>query len=124
MRFLLGIVSGLCGRLADAAFTIVKAQAAAAYVRCVVKVREAFVALIGLAAFLLLALAGFVLIHVALFVWLPWSIDVKALVLLILGAAYFGLGIAAVLSINSDKAWMKFAKVDALIAGLGGRQSS
>ena len=119
MRFLLGIMPGLCGRLADAALTIVKAEAAAAYVRCVVKVREVFAALVSLAAFLLLALAGFVLVHVALFVWLPWSIGIKALVLLILGAAYFGVGLAAALSSNSDKAWMKFAKVDGLLAGPG-----
>src|SRR5512143_1949663 len=112
-------MSGFCNRLAGAALTIVKAEAAAAYVRCVVKVREVFVALVSLAAFLLLALAGFVLVHVALFVWLPWSIGVKALVLLILGAAYFGVGLAAALSINSDRAWMKLAKVDELLSGLG-----
>ncbi len=122
MRFLLGIMSGLCGRVADAALTIAKAEAAAAYVRCVLKVREAFVALLSLATFLLLALAGFVLIHVALFAWLPWSMPVKALVLLMLGVVYLGCGLAAAFAISSDRTWMKFAKVDKLLEAIGSRR--
>jgi len=59
------------------ALTIVRAEAAAAYVSCVMKVRQTFVALLSLAIFLLLTLAGFVLIHVAVFAWLPWSLGAK-----------------------------------------------
>lgn len=119
MRFIQGILSAVCGRLVGAALTIVKAEAAAAYVSCVLKVRRAFVALLSLASLLLLALSGFMLIHVALFVWLPWSLWIKALVLLILGVVYLGCGLACTLAISSDRAWMKFAKVDRILADLG-----
>lgn len=122
MRFIQGILSAFCGRLMDAALTIVKAEAAAAYVSCVLKVRRAFVALLSLACFLLLALAGFVLIHVALFAWLPWSLGVKALLLLILGAVYVTCGLVVVLSISSDRTWMKFAGIDRIMAGVGPRR--
>ena len=122
MRFIQGILSAFCGRLVDAALAIVKAEVAAAYVSCVRNVRRVFVALLSLACLLLLALAGFVLIHVAIFVWLPWSLGVKALVLLILGAAYIACGLAAVLSVSSDRTWMKFAGVDKIMAGLGSRR--
>ncbi len=119
MRFIQGILSAVCGRLVDTALTIVKAEAAAAYVSCVLKVRSAFIALLSLALFLLLALSGFMIIHVALFAWLPWSLTTKALVLLILGGVYLGCGLACALVISSDRAWMKFAKVDRILAGLG-----
>lgn len=121
MRFIQGISSAVCCRLVGAAMTIVKAEAAAAYVSCVLKVRRAFVALLSLAAFLLLALSGFSLIHVALFVWLPWSLATKALALSILGVIYLGCGLASALVISSDRAWMRFAKVDKLLAAIGSR---
>jgi hypothetical protein len=98
---------------------IVRIELAAAYVSCVAKVHRAFVALLYLALCLLLALAGFVLIHVALFAWLPWSLSVKALLLLILGVIYLGCGLAVTFVISSDLAWMKFAKVDEILAGIG-----
>jgi len=116
VRFLKGILSALCGRLLGAALTIVKAEAAAAYVSCVLKVRKAFVALLGLAIGLMLGLSGFVLVHVALFAWLPWSLSAKALVLLALGVIYLGCGLAVTLVISSDRTWMRFAKVDKVLA--------
>jgi hypothetical protein len=122
MKFILGVVSGLLGRVLDTAMNIAKIEAAAAYVSCVAKVREAFLILLNLATMLLLALAGFVLIHVALFIWLPWSLGVKALLLLILGAAYLTIGLLTVLSISSDRTWMKIAKVDKILAAIGPRR--
>ena len=114
-----GILSAFRGRLVDAALTIVKAEVAAAYVRWVLKVRRAFVAVLSLAVLQLLMLSGFVLIHVAVFVRLPWSPGTKVLVLLVLGVVYLGCGLAAALSAGSDRTWMRFAKVDEIPAGIG-----
>jgi hypothetical protein len=116
---ILGVVSGLFGRWINGVLGIVRTELAAAYVGCVAKVHRAFIALLCLALCLLLALAGFVLIHVALFAWLPWSLPVKALLLLILGVIYLGCGLAVTFVISSDRTWMKFAKVDRILAGLG-----
>jgi hypothetical protein len=122
MKFILGIISALFGRWIDRVLDIVQTEAAAAYVAGVRKARQAFVALLGVALFLLLALSGFVLIHVALFAWLPWSLPTRALVLLILGVVYLGGGLAVVFGLSSDRTWMKFAKVDRVLANLPRRR--
>lgn len=122
MKFILGIISALFGRWIDGVMASLKTEAAAVYVAGVGKARKAFIALLGLAFSLLLALAGFVFIHIALFVLLSWSLPVKALVLLILGLVYLGAGIAVVGELSSDRAWMKFTKIDRIIAGLPHRR--
>jgi hypothetical protein len=122
MKLILGIISALFGRWIDRVLYSLQAEAAAVYVAGVRKARQAVIALLGLAISLLLALSGFVFIHVALFAWLPWSLPVKALVLLILGMLYLGGGLAVVLGLSSDRTWMKFAKVDRILAGLPPRR--
>ena len=122
MSFVLGILSALfrrwIGRLQD----ILQIEAAAVYVAGVRKARQAFIALLGLAVSLLLTLSGFVFIHVALFAWLPWSLPAKALVLLVLGMVYLGGGLAVVLGLSSDRTWMRFTKVDRILANLPPRR--
>jgi MFS family permease len=122
MKLILGIISALFGRWIDRVLNSLQTEAAAAYVAGVRKARQAFIALLGLALSLLLALSGFVLIHVALFAWLPWSLPVKALVLLVLGVVYLGGGLAVVRELSSDRTWMRFAKVDRILAGLPRRR--
>ena len=122
MKLILGIISTLFGRWIDGVLDCLKIEAAATYVAGVRKVRQAFVALLGLALFLLLALSGFVLIHVALFAWLPWSLPVKALALMILGLVYLGCGLAVVLGLSSDRTWMRFTEVDRILASLPSRR--
>jgi hypothetical protein len=122
MKLILGIISALCRRWIGRVQDMLKIEAAAVYVAGVRKARRAFVALLGLALSLLLALSGFVLIHVALFAWLPWSLPAKALVLLILGVVYLGGGLAVVVGLTSDRTWMRFAKVDRILARLPPRR--
>jgi len=122
MKLVLRIMSALFGRWVDRVLDSLRTEAAAAYVAGVRKARQTFIALLGLALFLLLALSGFVLIHVALFAWLPWSLPVKALVLLVLGIVYLGAGLAVVLGLSSDRTWVKFAKVDRILAALPRRR--
>jgi hypothetical protein len=116
MKFILGIISALFGRWIDRVLNSLQTEAAAAYVAGVRKARQAFIALLGLALSLLLALSGFVLIHVALFAWLPWSLPVKTLILLVLGVVYLGGGLAVVRELSSDRTWMRFSKVDRILA--------
>ncbi|MFO7638821.1 MAG: hypothetical protein R6X14_05940 [bacterium] len=122
MRFILAIVSGLFGRWIDSLVASLKTEAAAVYVAGVSKARKAFVALLGIALFLLLALAGFVFVHIALFVLLPWPLPVKALALMMLGLVYLGIGFAVVWELSSDRTWIKFMKVDRILAGLPPRK--
>jgi len=122
MNFVLGILSALFRRWLGRVQDILQIEAAAVYVAGVRKAHQAFTALLGLALFLLLALSGFVFIHVALFAWLPWSLPAKALTLLVLGMVYLGGGVAVVLVISSDRTWMRFAKVDRILANLPPRR--
>jgi|WetSurMetagenome_2_1015567.scaffolds.fasta_scaffold19553_3 hypothetical protein len=122
MKFILGILSGLFGHWIDRVLNNLQTEAAAVYVAGVRKTRQAFLALLGMALSLLLALSGFVLVHVALFTWLPWSLPAKALVLLFLGLVYLGGGLAVILRLSSDRTWMRFAKVDRILAGLPNRR--
>lgn len=116
------IIKALFGRLIDGVLDNLKLQAAAAYVAGVRKTRQAFIALLGSFLLLLLMMSGFLLIHVALFIWLPWSLPLKALILLILGLVYLGGGLAVVFRLSSDRTWMKFAKVDHILASLPPRR--
>jgi len=118
MNFVLGILSALLRRWLGRVRDILQIEAAAVYVAGVRKARQAFIALLGLAVFLLLTLSGFVFIHIALFAWLPWSLPAKALVLLVLGMIYLGGGLAVVLGLSSDRTWMRFTKVDRILASL------
>jgi hypothetical protein len=122
MKFILGIISALFGRWIDRVLDILQTEAAAAYVAGVRKTRQAFIALLGSFLLLLLMMSGFLLIHVALFIWLPWSLPLKALVLLVLGLVYLGIGLAVVLELSSDRTWMKFARVDRILAALPRRK--
>jgi len=122
MKFVLGIISALIGRWIDGVLGMLKTEAAAVYVAGVRKTRRAFIALLGSFLLLLLMMSGFLLIHVALFMWLPWSLPVKALVLLVLGAAYLGTGLAVVLWLCSDQNWMRFTKVDRILTSLSPRR--
>jgi len=118
MGFLRGLFSAFLGRWIDRLLGTLEIEAAILYVGGVRKAREAFIALLLAVLFLLLMTTGFLLIHVGLFLWLPWSLPARALVLLVLGAAYFGSGLAVVITITSERAWMKFTKVDLLLARL------
>jgi len=122
MKFILGIINALFGRLIDTAVAGIKFEAAALYVSGVRKTRQAFIALIGLAVCLLLATSGFLLMHVALFVWLPLSSTVKAVALLVLGAVYLGAGLAVICRLSSGRTWMRFTKVDRIMASLPPRE--
>jgi len=122
VKFILRIIKALFGRWIDGVLDGLELQAAAVYVAGVKKTRQAFIALLGALLLLLLMMSGFLLIHVALFIWLPWSLPLKALILLILGVVYLGGGLAVVLRLSSDRTWMKFARVDRILAGLPSRR--
>ncbi len=122
MKFILRIISALFGRWIDRALDCLQTEAAVVYVAGVRKARQAFIALLGLAFFLLLALSGFVFIHVAIFAWLPWSLPIKALILLVLGMVYLGCGLAVAIGLSSDRTWMKFTRVDRILAALPRRR--
>ena len=118
MKTLIRLLSARFDRGIDLLLGSVECEAAAVYVAGVRKAREAFLALLLAILFLLLTMAGFLLVHVGLFLWLPWSLSTRALVLAGLGLLYLGGGLAVVASVASERAWVRFARVDRLLARL------
>jgi hypothetical protein len=68
-----------------------------------------------IACLLLLMLAGFVLMHVGLFIALPCSPEWKGILLLVLGSAYFLIGLLVVLNRCSQKYCMEVSKATDLV---------
>jgi hypothetical protein len=50
---------------------------------------------------------GFLLIHVAIFLYVPYSMATKALLMFILGAIYFFIPLICVLWLSSKNRWLK-----------------
>jgi hypothetical protein len=97
------------------AISLVKIRAVGYYVKAIAAARDVFIAHIIVKCFLLLMLAGFVLMHVGLFIALPCCPQYKGILLMILGAAYFLIGLLRVLKICSQKYWMEFSKASNLV---------
>jgi hypothetical protein len=107
MKFLFGLLSGTFPGALSWVLRFVKLELASLYVEAVDRSRRLFIlALLGVLV-LLLCLSGFTLIHVALFYYLPWSIQDKAILLLVLGLVYFWVPLILIILAASRKAWMK-----------------
>lgn len=95
---------------------LLKVRAATAYVQGVQTVRRWWIGAILLAAVLLLLAVGFVLIHVGLFLWVPWALATKAMLLCVLGLVYMGLALIILLHCCAEKTWMRGSHADQLVA--------
>ena len=105
----------LCKVYFEDAISLVKIRAVSCYVKAIGTVRAIYISHILLSCLLLLMLAGFVLMHVGLFIALPCCPQFKGILLLILGAAYFLIGLLLVLKMCSQKYWMEFSKASDLV---------
>ncbi len=84
-----------------------KIQAAVAYVKGVRAARLGVMALVGLVVCSMVLFLGLVLFHVALFIYVPWEIEVKLLVMALLGLAYIIAAVAVMAAALSQKRWMR-----------------
>ncbi len=84
-----------------------KIKAAAAYLHGVRAARLGVMALVGLVVCGMVLFLGLILIHVALFICLPWEIEVKLLVMALLGLIYIAAAVAIMVALLSEKRWMR-----------------
>jgi hypothetical protein len=63
--------------------------------------------LLGLGLLIMLVGLGLLLVHVGVFILLPWSVEAKAVLAIILGLAYMVIGGLTLCSCMSEKTWMK-----------------
>ncbi len=116
MGFLKGLLYGLAGKSIQNLIDIAKAELVIALIRALGGLRKLIV-LLSLWVFLLMLLAGgLVIVPVALCVYMPWTPDTKLIVLLSFAAVYIGVPLIALMSILSERRWLKLFKVDELVA--------
>jgi len=117
IRILLGVLDALLlNRYRRLSVGLLKIQAATCYLKGVIGARRLFVSAVSLSCLLLLLAAGFVFVHVGFFIWVPWSLDTKALVVLALGVVYMTVSSALILQRCSEKTWMKLSKADKVVS--------
>jgi hypothetical protein len=83
-----------------------KAQAADAYLEMIKGSRRVLVLLCLLVFVITLVGAGLVLIPIALLIFMPWQPDTKAVVGIVVGAAYLLVPLVAMRPLLSEKRWM------------------
>jgi NADH:ubiquinone oxidoreductase subunit 3 (subunit A) len=112
------LLRSLIGRYRKDTVELVQIKAAALYIKAVAKARQSFIggmlAILGL----LLLLAGFVLIHLALLILLPWSMEIKAIGLLVLGGLYFLVPLIFILAACSERRWMRLSQASKIVRQL------
>jgi hypothetical protein len=95
--------------------SLAKIKAAMCYVEVVRQARLLVSLVILLAASIGLMTAGFIFIHAAIVLAAPWTVQEKAIFLLICGIVYLSVPLAAILIGMSSKRWMKQFKADEVV---------
>ena len=105
----LKIISGLgaLNSYRQLSFDLLKVRAATAYLKGVRALRRWWIGAIIAALMLLLMAAGFVMAHVGFFLWAPWELSTKALLLMLLGLLYMLIALLLILRTCSEKTWMQ-----------------
>jgi hypothetical protein len=62
-----------------------------------------------------LAVTGCLIFHAGLFVLLPWSLEQRAWLMVVLGAVYFLIVVVAAVLLLRDRFWMRFTGTDRLV---------
>lgn len=117
----------LLRRYKQISLDLLKIRAAILYVRGVQGARSAAIAGLMAAGLIALLGAGFVLLPVGLAILiygLSGSWVAPCIVLLVLGALYLIVPLYVLGRVMSERAWMSFFKVDALVARVTGKRTS
>ena len=106
-----GVLAGLAIKLLDEyrcmSLHLLKIEAAKCYLQGVAMARRAAIGLIQMWLFTVLIGLGLLLLHAGLFVLLPWSVEVKAILGMCLGAIYVVIGGWALRAAMDEKLWLR-----------------
>jgi len=119
ITYIKGIVASMTyGMLAILQGTIIrslKIEALKLYVRAVGVARNFNIIVMASIALLLLAMVSFVMIHVGILIILPYSLEVKGWIILILGIIYGLISYTFIGNICSEKTWLDISKASDMI---------
>ena len=86
--------------------SLVKGYLVTVYIEIVDVLRSIYFLLIAIIATVVLLFAGISLLHVALFLYLPWQLSEKIILLFVLGLVYVSISMAALAFLQSKKRWL------------------
>jgi len=98
-----------------------KIETAKSYLHGVRMARRSTVVLMQMGLLIGLIFIGVLLFHVGLFILLPWSLTVKAILGILLGLAYVTMGVVALCVSMDEKAWMRKSGATAMLEEATGR---
>lgn len=104
------VVQGVKGKS-----SLIKIRAAQFYIRGVRKARLLFIGILALVATFILLGSGLSLIHSALFTYSQWSLQVKFIAALILGAVEFLGAVIILLFVCREETWVKYSGIQRMV---------
>ena len=104
---LAGIVIHLLEKSQCLSIQLLKIESAKYYLHGVQMARSSAIGLMGLGLVIGLISVGVVLFHAGLFILLPWTLEAKAALVLVLGLAYVAIGSVTLHAAMKGKTWME-----------------
>jgi hypothetical protein len=105
--FLSGMVIKLLDNYRHISIQLLRIEAAKWYLRSVQRARWAAIGMMWMGLIIAGIAVGVVLLHVGLFILLPWTVEAKAILGLVLGAVYVGSGVFALRAVLDERTWME-----------------
>jgi hypothetical protein len=105
-----GLLAGLAVKLLDnyraLSLQLLKIEATKSYLRGVQMARLSAIGVLGMGCMIGLICMGGLILHAALFILLPWSLEAKAVLGLVLGLVYVVIGGVVLRVAMDEKTWM------------------
>lgn len=114
--YLVAIAVKLLDNYRHLSVQLFKIEVAKSYLHGVRLARLSVLGILGLFFLIGLICLGVILFHVGLFLLLPWSLNAKALLGLILGLLYMSVGVVVLVIAMNEKRWMQKSGATALVA--------
>jgi hypothetical protein len=105
--FLAGITIKLLDNWRRLSIHLLKIEAAKFYLHGVQMARWSMISLMRMGLAIGLIGVGLLLFHAGLFILLPWTVETKAVLGMVLGLAYVAIGCVALRAAMNEKTWMK-----------------
>jgi hypothetical protein len=106
-----GLLAGIAVKLLDncrqLSIQVLKIEAAQCYLHGVRMARLSAIGLMQMGLVIGLIVVGALLFHAGLFILLPWTVEVKAVLGMFLGLAYVAIGWVVLHAAMNEKTWME-----------------
>ena len=105
----------LIGAEVNASVALLKIQSAIVYLNIIKNTRRLTKLVCLLVLFIIVLACGFLLIPISLCLFMPWTGETKAIVAASVGAAYILIPLIVMLSLFSERRWLRVSRADKLV---------